>query len=311
MTLSLHVLVKEAGYRLFGSCRAQGATTRAAAGAAAKRPLVAGAGSAVVDYAEAKILTVLFVCNLMAVANLDVLILPASELAGLALRQPSSASRVEESSGNQTTTDQVDGVVVAEIHGRPPNPASIDDEKRSKLGEGVTHEECLKHGVGGVERGERTEWKRRSGEVGGVQVNAKDLVDTGEAGGRSGHTVRCRHQSVLVLVPWRSAWEHKLNGDTEDAHPTKAACKHVDGSRGGKDEEDQRANCGGSKVHYTIRQPGQDVEDGVLVRRQNVGQVRAVEDVLQCRQDANPNVRSVVVVDETRLYLLDFVLTDI
>lgn len=303
MALSLHVLVKEAWYRLFGSCRAQGATTRAAAGAATKRPLVAGAGSAVVDYAEAKVLAVFFVCNLVAVANLNVLIFPASELARLALRQPSSASGVEESSGNQATTDQVNGVVMAKIHGRPPNPASIDNEERSELGEGVAHEECLKHGVGGVERRESAKWKRRRGEVGGVQVNAKDLVDTGEACGRSGHTVRCRHQAVLVLVPWRSAWEHKLNGDTENAHPTKATSKHVDCSRGGKDEEDQRANCGGSKMHDTVRQPSQDVEDGVLVRRQNVGQVCAVENVLQCRQDANPDVRSVVVVDETRLHV--------
>lgn len=51
-------------------------------------------------------------------------------------------------------------------------------------------------------------------------------------------------------------------------------------------------------MHDTVGQPGKDVEDGMLVGGENVGQVCAVKDVFQGRQDANPDVRSILVGNE-------------
>lgn len=45
----------------------------------------------------------------------------------------------------------------------------------------------------------------------------------------------------------------------------------------------------------TIGQPGQNIENGVLVSGKNVGQVCAVQNILEGGEDANPNVRTVVV----------------
>lgn len=301
LCVAFRVEVEQAGDRLFRGDGAQGAAAGAATRAAAEGPVVALAGAAVVDYAETKVLTVFFVGNGVAVADLDVVVLPAGELVGLSLGQPSGAGRVEKGGGNETTTDQIDGVVMAQVHGGPPDPAGVDDEKVAELGEGVAHEESLQDGIGGVQRGERAKRQRRVGKVGGVEVDAKDGVDAGETSRRAVHAIGRRNQTVFILIPGRRAGKHELNSDAENAHPAKAARKDVDGTRSGKDEEDEGANGGGAKVHDAVGQPGENVEDGVLVGGQNVGQVGAVQDVFEGGKHANPNVRTVLGGNESEM----------
>jgi hypothetical protein len=42
-------------------------------------------------------------------------------------------------------------------------------------------------------------------------------------------------------------------------------------------------------VHDAVGEPGEDVEEDVLVRGEDVGEVRAVEDVFESGEDADPD----------------------
>lgn len=64
------------------------------------------------------------------------------------------------------------------------------------------------------------------------------------------------------------------------------------GSRRSKYEESSRGEEGTNEVDDAIRQPCQDVQEGVLIRRQDVAQVRTIYDVLKGWKNANPDVRA-------------------
>lgn len=100
---------------------------------------------------ETKVLTVFLVRDGVAVAKLDVVVLPARQLVGLSLRKPPSTRGVEEGGSNETASDQIDSVVMAQVHGSPPYPAGIDDEEVTELGESVAHEQGLENSVGSVQ----------------------------------------------------------------------------------------------------------------------------------------------------------------
>lgn len=48
-------------------------------------------------------------------------------------------------------------------------------------------------------------------------------------------------------------------------------------------------------MNNAVRKPGQNVKDGVLVGREDVGEVGAVQHILKSWQDTNPNMGSVIV----------------
>lgn len=241
----------------------------------------------------------LFVNGALAVANLNVVVVPTGNLAILSLGQPVGSGVVVGGSSDQTSSDKVNSVMVAQVHGGPPDPAGVDDEVCSEPREAVDHEESLEDGVGTVQRGERAEWEWRVGEVGRVHIDAEDLVDGGETSGRAVHAVYCGNKAVLALVPRRRAGEEKLNRNTSNAHPSKGASE--DGSRAwrGENEHDERADERSGEVDNSVRQPSKNIENRVLVGRQNVGKVGSVQNVLQRREDANPNMRTVIVRDKS------------
>lgn len=247
---------------------------------------------------ETKVLTVFLVRDGVAVAKLDIVVLPARQFVGLSLRKPSSTCCVEEGSSNETASDQINSVVMAQVHGSPPDPAGIDDEEVAELGESVAHEEGLENCVGSVQRWEGTKGQGCILEVGCVEINAKDGVDAGETSRRATHTIGGGNQAIFVLIPGWRAGEHELNGDTEDAHPAKGARKDVDSARSGKDEEDEGADGRGGKVDDAIREPGENVENRMLVGGQDVGQIGAVQDIFEGWEDANPDMGAILVLDE-------------
>lgn len=287
---------QQSGDGFLRESRAERSAARAIARVATHGPSVARISPAVLEKSKTEdVAAILFIRNLVAVATLDEIVVPACQLVLLTLGHPAGLGHVEEASSNQAATDQINGVMVAEIHCRPPNPTSVDDEEGLELGEAVDHEESFEHGVGSVQRGECTERQRRTGKIGGVEVDAENLIDSSQSSGRSGHAVGGRHQAMLVLIPRRGAGEEDLDGDTEDAHP--AQCSREDGSRtgGSEDERDQRHNGGGTKVHDAVRQPGEDVENRVLVGGEDVGKVGTVENILERGKNSDPDVWSVLI----------------
>ena len=139
-----------------------------------------------------------------------------------------------------------------------------------------------------MEGGKGPKNQRRGGEGRGVEVDAKDLVNPREASRGARHGVMGRSQSVLVLIPrWRT-WKEYLDGDANQIHVPETACKRR-GTGGRSEDEDERgADDGRSKVDNAIWQPRHEVEEGVLVCRKDVAEVRAVEDVLEGRKYLDP-----------------------
>jgi hypothetical protein len=116
--------------------------------------------------------------------------------------------------------------------------------------------------------------------------------------GRARHAVVCGRQAVQVLVPWRSTREAKLNADTDNVHPAKCASKCGSCAGRAENEHEARADERRTEVSDAIRQPSQNVEKCALVCGEDVAQIGAVEDVLKCREDADPDWRAVLARDE-------------
>lgn len=247
-----------------------------------------------VDESKAEVSASLLVLDLVALTGLDVIVLPSGKLIGLALGQPPGTAVVVKRGSDKTSSYQIDGIMVAQIHGCPPNPAGVRCKEELELGEAVAHEQGLKNSVRSVERGESTKRQRGIGEVGSVQINTKNGINASQSSGRSVHAVGCRNKSVLILIPWRRAGEDELNGDTEDAHPAESTSKDRSGAGSREDEHDCGAHSRGSEVNDAVGKPSQNVENSMLVSRENVGKVRAIENVFQSRQDSDPDMRTIL-----------------
>jgi len=115
----------------------------------------------------------------------------------------------------------------------------------------------------------------------GIEVDSKQLINGCQAGWVANDGVIRGSQSVLVFVPWGRAREDNLDQDSRDVHVSKGACP--DGQRTGRtpDEHAGTHDDGGDVVDDAVGDPGYDVEDRVLVGREDVAQVGAVEDVLE------------------------------
>ncbi len=85
-----------------------------------------------------------------------------------------------------------------------------------------------------------------------------------------------RLEAVQALVPRRGAGEDKLGGDADEGEIAEAARKDGRGAGSGKEEEESAADGGGAKVAQAVREPGEQVQDGVGVGGQDVGEVCAV-----------------------------------
>lgn len=114
-------------------------------------------------------------------ASLNIIVVPAESLARLNSRQESSFGKVESHSGQDTTADEVHGVVVRQVHGGPPHPESISNEERLEFGKHVAHEESSKGGISCVKRWESTKHDGRGVETRGVEIDAEQSIDTSQS----------------------------------------------------------------------------------------------------------------------------------
>lgn len=143
----------------------------------------------------------------------------------------------------------------------------------------MAHEQSGQCRIRSVQRGESTKHDRGLSEARGVQVDAEKLVDASKTRGVTRHGVVGRCQPVKVLVPRRRAGEKQLDGDSSHADVTESPCKEGSRARRTENEHDEGADKWRAIVTDAIRQPRQHVQDNVLMSRQNVADVRSVEDV--------------------------------
>lgn len=82
-----------------------------------------------------------------------------------------------------------------------------------------------------------------------------------------------------------------MNHDSEEIHV--AERESEDGHRGwrGVDEHDRGANKGGPEMAETVGKPGQQIQDGVFVSREDIAQVGAVQNVFEGGEDLDPDRR--------------------
>lgn len=140
--------------------RASAGDRRAVQRAASDGPFVAVVGGPSLQ--ETKAITKFLVRGLLHLADLNKVVLPPVRLVALLVRQVSCPGHEEDDRSNQATSHQVHGVVVAQIHGRPPQPADVEDEESLESREAVDHEQGLDRRVSSVQTGESTKGHGRS-----------------------------------------------------------------------------------------------------------------------------------------------------
>ena len=209
-------------------------------------------------------------------ADLDKVVVPARDLVGLQPREEVRARDVEDDGGDDGAADEVDGVVVGQVHRGPPQPHGVGGEERAELGEAVAHEQSLHDGTARVQRGERTEDHGRVGEVGGVGIDAEQLVDASQAGWRSLHRVVRRCETVQVLIPWRRAGKGDLDSHADQVHVSEAPREDWDSSRCCEEEHYQGAHGWSSVVDDSVGQPRENIKDDKLMFGEDIAQICAV-----------------------------------
>lgn len=145
-----------------------------------------------------------------------------------------------------------------------------------------------------MERWERPKDQRGGGEVRGVHIYAEELVDASQTGGRARHGVVGWRQAVHVLIPGGRGGKDELDAHADNVQVSKGARVDGDGARGCEDEHDGSPDNGSTEVQQAVRDPRQNVEYHVLLRREDVANIGAVEDVLEGREHLDPDVRSVL-----------------
>lgn len=185
--------------------------------------------------------------------------------------QVSCAADEENDGGDQTAGHQIDGVVVAQVHGRPPQPTDVEDEERSELREAIAHEESDEGRITSVQtrEGAKGNWGGR--EARSVHVYSKQGVDASQSRGGTGHAVVGGRQAIHVLVPRRGAREHESQSDANDTQPSERFRKDGERLWGRKQKDENGADGRVGEMANTIGNPGEDVEDRVGVRREDVG----------------------------------------
>ena len=214
------------------------------------------------------------------VTNLNIVVVPAVHLVFLHAWEEASFGEVEGNCGQKTTTDQVNCVVVGEVHGCPPHPKGVGDPQWLQPGEYLAHEQSSQGRIGSVQRRECTKHHRRLSEARSVQVDAQELVNATKTCRVALHRIVGWGEAIQVLIPRRRAWEKQLNGDGGHANVSQGPGVKGNGPGRAKDEHDRRDNKRSTVVTKSVRNPGQNVKCHILVGRQNVTDIGTVEDIL-------------------------------
>jgi len=97
------------------------------------------------------------------------LVVPAEQLPRLDLWEIVSLGDVEDGDGETGSADEVDKVVVGEVHGRPPYPHDVGAEGNTGCWEQVVDVEGVEGSPASVKGGESTKDDGGGGEGGGVE----------------------------------------------------------------------------------------------------------------------------------------------
>ncbi len=288
------------------------ATAAAAAAAAPDRPVVAVGGPSPPQETEpvrgiAIVVVAAVAVIVVVLAVSELLVAGARQLADSRRGRTASASAcraggrgrkrvrttVPDDGGAQATADQVDGVVVVEVHGGPPDPADVGDEKRAQAGEVVAEKRASRVASAACRLGKAPKGTGAVVKLVVYMSTPSSLSTLARPAGEPGHAVVGRLEAVGALVPRRRARHEELQRDAQAAQVAERPREEGRGAGRGEQEEHDRAGGGRGEVAEPVGDPGQHVEHGVGVGREDVGEVGAVHDVLERWQHLDPDVRAV------------------
>lgn len=232
------------------------------------------------------------------ITSFNVIIRPTRELVLLDARKPSAFNAIENNKRKDSTTNEVNKVVMSKIHSAPPDPKDVADKDRGETGEKIAQEEGFHNGRAGVKgrKGAKDLW--RSSEGPSVHVKTENLVNAREAAWRARHGIVCGLKTVEILVPRRSTREEDLDSDTNEVHPTKGKSKAWESFWGSKNKENCSKHKRSAKVDEAIRNPSQDIKKAVSFRGQNIAEVTAVKNSFKSRKNTNIDSGTPVMRDE-------------
>lgn len=150
-----------------------------------------------------------------------------------------------------------------------------------------------------MQAGESAEGHGSSGKGGGVHVDSEQLVDSGQPGGRARHAVMGWLEAVFFLVPRGRTREHKTDSYTRQGQPAEGAGEDGRGRGCCEEEEGGGTDGGPTEVADAVGKPGEEVKNRMGMGGENVGDVGAVQNVLEGREDFDPDVWAVLHGNET------------
>ena len=183
----------------------------------------------------------------------------------LATRRTELVGHKEVKAGGSKTgpANDVDEVVVGEVHGAPVEHADVRPHiQRGSLPK-VGDEEGAEGGPAGVEAWEGTKDEGGVGKDGLVAVVAKEGVDAGEAAGGAGYIVGCGGEAIDDFVPGGCAGNEDLDKDSGEAHVAKSLGPGLEGERGAEEPEEEGEDKRVGVVNDAVGEPGDDIEDGM------------------------------------------------
>lgn len=111
-------------------------------------------------------------------------------------------------------------------------------------------------------------------------------------------------EAMFLLVPWWCTRKDDGHGHASQCKPTERFRKHGGCGRSGEDENEEGAHSRCAEVADAVREPSQQVQDGVSVGGEDVREVGTVEDILERRKDFDPDVRTILYRNEAIMSLL-------
>lgn len=184
---------------------------------------------------------------------------------------------VEKGGGETRAANNVDEIMVGEVHSTPIEHADVRPHVRRGAIPKVSDEEGTEGRPAGVETGEGTKDKRGVGEGGLVAVAAKESVDTGEPARGAGDVVGGGGKTIDDFVPGGSTGNKNLDEDGGEVHVAKCLGPCLEGERGTEEPEGKGKDEWVCVVYDAIGEPSDDIQDGVRETGEDVGNVGAVE----------------------------------
>ena len=121
-----------------------------------------------------------------------------------------------------------------------------------------------------MQRGKSAKDERGVREPNGVRLEMEKRVDSSQAARRAFHCVVGGSKAMDELVPGGRTGQNELNEYTYEVHVPKCACPKMQSWRSAEEEEECGDDKRESEVYDTVREPGDDVENGMGKPGENI-----------------------------------------